>query len=322
MIVGVNYPWRRYGGDFGPTVWGSRSGIASEAGAVAAEFAAMAGAGVEVVRWFLFADARGGIRLDAGGWPDGFGEGTLEDLDTWLAIALAHAVRVVPVLFDHTLAFRAATIGGAAVGGHGRWLAEPTGHARLLDTVIGPLARRYGSRGSHAELGAAVFAWDLLNEPDWLVAEHAPSARVEQPMPFDVLAAWVRDACGVFHGADGHVLGLGRVGETTHDHRMVGGDGDAVVAGDFGEAARLGFAHDVIGNLDVVESRLGENLRFGYLLAGDAHRARVELHPRDGRDFVRFDVRPEGDARRRAARLHPLDVGRHDVHVDQYTRCL
>jgi hypothetical protein len=209
MIVGVNYPWRRYGGDFGPTVWGSRSGIASAADAVAAEFAAMAGAGVEVVRWFLFADARGGIRLDAGGWPDGFGEGTLEDLDTWLAIALAHAVRVVPVLFDHTLAFRAATIGGAAVGGHGRWLAEPTGHARLLDTVVGPLARRYGSRGSHAELGAAVFAWDLLNEPDWLVAEHAPSARVEQPMPFDVLAAWVRDACGVFHGADAGAVTVG-----------------------------------------------------------------------------------------------------------------
>ena len=47
----------------------------------------------------------------------------------------------------------------------------------------------------NAHLGRAIYAWDLLNEPDWLVTELYPTRRATA-MPFDVLAAWVRDAAG------------------------------------------------------------------------------------------------------------------------------
>ena len=213
MTAGVNYPWRRYGGDFGPTVWKTTHGIRADHAEIAGDFAAMAAAGVDVVRWFVFTDARGGLRVDAQGWPAGFLEGALDDLDALFALALDAGVRVVPVLFDHTLVFAPTDAGGARVGGHYAWLADPEGQARLLDCVLSPLFARYGARGSHAHLGPAVFAWDLLNEPDWIVAEHHPNRRVPAPIPFDVLGAWVRAAIGTLrtHEAGAVTIGNARL---------------------------------------------------------------------------------------------------------------
>ncbi|MGD9902255.1 MAG: hypothetical protein AB7U83_02200 [Vicinamibacterales bacterium] len=195
----MNYPWRHYGGDFGPTVWGSHAGVTTAADEIAADLAAMAALGVEVVRWFLFADARGGVTIDADGWPSGIHPAALADLDAALALAAAHRLRLVPVLFDHRLAFRRADLAGATVGGHLRWLADPDGQARLLATVIAPVVGRYAPGGARADLAGAVAAWDLLNEPDWIVAELSPAPEIERPVPFDLFAAWVRDAAGLVH---------------------------------------------------------------------------------------------------------------------------
>ena len=208
LTIGVNYPWRHYGGDFGPSLWGTHRGITTAAADIGADLHALAAAGVEAVRWFVFTDARGGLAIDGRGWPAGFLDGTLDDLDALCALALAAGIRLVPVLFDHTLAFHPTATAGVTVGGHRPWLADPEGQSRLLDTVIAPLAHRYGARGSHAHLGRAVLAWDLLNEPDWLVTELYPTVRAT-PMPFDVLAAWVRDAAGELHRAGAGAVTVG-----------------------------------------------------------------------------------------------------------------
>ena len=156
MTVGVNYPWRRYGGDFGPTIWQTTHGIRADHTEIADDFAAMAAVGVDVVRWFIFTDARGGLRVDPQGWPAGFLDGALDDLDALFTLALDAGIRVVPVLFDHTLVFSPTEAGGARVGGHYAWLADPDGQARLLEAVIAPLAARYGTGGARGDLGAAV----------------------------------------------------------------------------------------------------------------------------------------------------------------------
>lgn len=208
LTVGVNYPWRHYGGDFGVTVWGTHHGITSAPAEVAADFAAMAAVGVEVVRWFVFTDARGGIRIGRDGWPAGCLDGALDDFDALCALALAAGLRLVPVLFDHSLAFHATELAGARVGGHRAWLADPEGQSRLLETIVAPLARRYGARGTHAPLGRAIYAWDLLNEPDWLVTELYPTRRAT-PMRFDVLAAWIRDAARELHHHDAGLVTVG-----------------------------------------------------------------------------------------------------------------
>lgn len=209
MRPGVNYPWRHYGGDFGPTVWGGDRGIRTAAAAIADDFAVMRAAGLHVVRWFAFTDARGGLALEADGRPAGVHDDALADLDALLELALAADLAIVPVLFDHTLAFRAREAAGAVVGGHVAWLADPDQQARLLDAVVAPLAARYGAGGPRRDLRAAIHAWDLLNEPDWIVRELHPSPDVEAPIPFDVLAGWVREAAAVLHARDAGLVTLG-----------------------------------------------------------------------------------------------------------------
>jgi hypothetical protein len=205
FLTGVNFPWLRYGGDLGRSVWGVRAGAASAA--LAAELAQLAAAGVDVVRWFLFADARGGLTVERDGLVGTVQSEAWEDLDALLACAAGAGVRLVPVLFDHPLVFRQrGGEGGVALGGHADWLATPEGQARLLERVIAPLAARYGARGPRGDLGAAVFAWDLLNEPDWIVREMHPQPAVERPIVFDQLAAWVRQAAALLHAR-----GAGRV---------------------------------------------------------------------------------------------------------------
>lgn len=209
MAAGVNYPWRHYGGDLGRSVWGTDHGVRSAASVIADDFAAMRAAGVAVVRWFLFTDARGGLALDDGRRPTGVRNDALADLDALFTLALDAGLAVVPVLFDHTLAFRAHEAAGARLAGHGAWLADPDAQGRVIETIVAPLAARYGSGGVRRDLRPAVHAWDLLNEPDWIVREFHPSAAVEAPIAFDVLAGWVRDAATTLHRRDAGLVTIG-----------------------------------------------------------------------------------------------------------------
>ena len=200
LMVGVNYPWRHYGGDFGPTVWGTHAGVTAAPAAIADDLARMAGCGVQVVRWFVFTDARGGIRVDAAGWPDGLLPGTLADLDAALELAAAAGLQLVPVLFDHTLAFRATDAAGARVGGHGRWLGDPDGQARLLERVVEPvIAPLRSARRTRRRSAAPCTPGICSTSPTGSSPSSARRRQVEWPVPFDVLAAWVRDAADLAH---------------------------------------------------------------------------------------------------------------------------
>ena len=199
VIVGVNYPWRHYGGDFGATVWGRHTGVSPAPRDIADDCAAMAAHGVKVVRWFVFADGRGGLRVDAAGWPDGLHPATFDDLDAALGLAAAAGLQVVPVLFDHPWHSAPPTPPAPASAVTAQWLADREGQARLLERIVEPVVARYGPHGPRAELAPAIHAWELLNEPDWIVGELNPSRLVERPVPFDVLAAWVRDAADLVH---------------------------------------------------------------------------------------------------------------------------
>lgn len=209
MIAGVNYPWRTYGGDFGRNVWGPAAGIRAHRDEIRADLEAIAASGARVVRWFVFTDARGGLLIDGDGWPCGIDEEAVADLDALFGLALTAGLQIVPVLFDHRLAFDATDVAGVRLGGHMRWLADPEGQQRLLDAVIAPLAARYGANGEGAALGASVYAWDLFNEPDWIVRELHPSRHVASPVPFDVFARWLKAAGDQFRRHEAGRLTLG-----------------------------------------------------------------------------------------------------------------
>jgi hypothetical protein len=153
QVPGINYPWTvfqgrpNYGCDFGRNRWNSHTGVTAHLADVRADFEVMAGAGVEVTRWFAFTDGRGGLAWNAAGTLVGLDDKCLDDFDAALEIATAAGIRVCLVLIDFT------------------WLDDPARRAALesdafVDRVLDPLLDRYGK--SHA-----IHSFDLINEPDW-----------------------------------------------------------------------------------------------------------------------------------------------------------
>ena len=111
LLTGVNYPWTivrgspNYGCDFGLNVWRAHSGVTTHPDEVRQDFAAMASIGLDVVRWFVFADGRGGVRWNDAGVA-GLAPGFFEDMDAALGIALDAGVRLCLVLFDYSWMLR------------------------------------------------------------------------------------------------------------------------------------------------------------------------------------------------------------------------
>ena len=74
---------------------------------------------------------------------------------------------------------------------------------------------------------------------------------------------------------------------------IVDGDHHVGIPGQVHQSRDFLGANDLIGDEQVADSRLGHNLGFSQLGAGDADGARPKLHPGDSRAFVRFAVGAE-----------------------------
>lgn len=204
---GCNYPWSTdgrtvfYGLDFGANVWGSHLGVSTRRDAVAVDFAEMAALGFTVARWFLFCDGRAGLVYDDRGLPAGFDPHFHADLDAALEIANGVGIRINLVLLDHRWMYAGVrhTIADPATGiileaslPHGRAhvLLSEAGRGRLFERVLSPLVRRYSPTGERSDLSSAVFGYEFMNEPDFVVEEWERdlSSHVPRPLPFEVLA--------------------------------------------------------------------------------------------------------------------------------------
>lgn len=177
VIAGANLPWIHYGCDFGRNRWDSHIGVSTHANEVRASFAAMASAGVDVVRWFVFTDGRGGLLWSALGELDGLDAAFASDMDAALDIAGSAGVRLCLALLDFA------------------WLDDPARRLALLDRddrsafldrVIDPVLDRFGRH-------QAIHSIDIINEPDWVVRELATD-RARAAWPLERLCAFVAAA--------------------------------------------------------------------------------------------------------------------------------
>ncbi|MEN0067446.1 MAG: hypothetical protein AAGA48_35270 [Myxococcota bacterium] len=158
FVAGVNLPWLRYGHDFG-RAWGNR-GIRTPDSReqLEADFDALVG--VEVVRWFLFADGRA------------LGQSTpdevLADFDAALEVADARGIQLMPVLFDFYWFDQAKIVNDVQLFGRREMALDPVLRRDLIETWIVPL-QRY-------DHDPRIFAFDLINEPEWALLDglHAP----------------------------------------------------------------------------------------------------------------------------------------------------
>jgi len=217
---GCNYPWSTdgstiyYGLDFGANVWGSHLGVSTRRPVIERDFAAMASMGFRVARWFVFADGRAGIVYDGAGLPAGLDPHFFVDLDTACEVARSVGMQLDLVLLDHRWLFDGVrdTIADPATGAlldvrlpHGRAdiLHSLVGRTALFARVIEPLVRRYGSGGARADLAGQIFAFELMNEPDFVIEEweRDVSRHVKRPLRFEVLAQMVAALSVLVHAS-------------------------------------------------------------------------------------------------------------------------
>jgi len=165
--LGVNYPWRNYGHDFGCTN-GKHCGIslAEAQESIAHDFAQIREAGVSVVRWFLFGDGRGGFLAENGisRKPDDF---LFADVATALHLAESHNLNLCFPLIDYLWLQEHGSNRHAHA--HEHVLHFAAGREAFLQNVLIPLFERFQGH-------PAIFAWDIANEPEWAIPEFHPIA--------------------------------------------------------------------------------------------------------------------------------------------------
>lgn len=208
FLLGANYAWVHYGGDFGGNGWGARGVSDPQTRAqVDADFAGMAQAGLQVVRWFLFCDGRAGIVFERG-VPTGLDARVLADMDAALETAGRHALQVNFVLFDYTWLLNETRVNGVRLYGHAEVLRSAAGRDALRERVLLPVLERYDAH-------PGLYSWEVMNEPEWVIAENAPMPRhrLREPIPLGEFHDFAREvAAAVHHRAAGRAtLGAARL---------------------------------------------------------------------------------------------------------------
>lgn len=203
MIAGINYPWSivngrpNYGCDFGRNIWNSHTGVSTHVDEVRADFAAMADMGIEVARWFVFTDGRGGVQWGRDRRLEGLDDLFFTDMDAALTCARDAGVRLCLVLFDYA------------------WMHDPLRRAlaarqrtEMFEALLEPLLDAYGTNGPRAELGQVIHSFDVINEPDWVTAGLEPPLGRET-LTLDELRAFVGDASARIHARSPALVTLG-----------------------------------------------------------------------------------------------------------------
>ncbi len=162
FLLGVNLPWMAYGCDFGANAWQPEGGLAQPARRNALErtFARLQADGIRPVRWFMLCDGRAGILFDEHDEPLGLDPHFFTDVDAALHTALQHGVKLMFVLFDFSWFGVRVSERGVTARGRAGIIRDQRKRGRLLERIVCPIFERYGGE-------SAIFAWDIVNEPDW-----------------------------------------------------------------------------------------------------------------------------------------------------------
>lgn len=119
---------------------------------------------LSLVRFFIFCDGRAVPTFAPDGSVLGMDDLFYRDFDVLLGAAERQGVLLVPVLLDFGWCAFPRMVSGVQLGGHADVIRDPAKRQTFLDRALGPLLERYGRH-------PAIFAWDVCNEPEWIVDE-------------------------------------------------------------------------------------------------------------------------------------------------------
>ena len=171
FFLGVNYPWANYAEDFGVCPSGHRGmSFPENLSKIAEEFARIRDCGAGVVRWFLFADGRGGFLAEKGISlrPDEF---LFADVRAALELAKHHGLKLCFSLMDYL--WLQDRTGKTPEHANEQVLQFAAGREAFLHRVLIPMFREFREH-------PALFAWEIANEPEWAIREfhRQPAARM------------------------------------------------------------------------------------------------------------------------------------------------
>lgn len=163
FIVGANLPWLRYGGDFGANAWSPLGGLSQRDAddPIVERLHLLRARGVEVLRWFVLCDGRAGLVVEPDGTPAGLDPFVEPDFEIALEWVGRAGLQLLPVLLDFHWCRPARLVNGVQIGGRRAMLARAPLRAALVDRVLSPLLARFGR-------DPRIYAWDLINEPEWI----------------------------------------------------------------------------------------------------------------------------------------------------------
>jgi hypothetical protein len=215
FVVGANLPWQSYGGDFGANAWSPQGGLASRGrdAALDERLHLLRASGVEVLRWFVLCDGRAGLAVEPDGTPAGLDDFVFADFEAALEYARRADLRLLPVLLDFHWCRPARVVNGVQCGGRLRMLGRQDWRAALVDRVIAPLGGRFGH-------DPGIFAWDVINEPEW-VTFRLGTWRPWGTLHVDALRAFIRLAAERLHVLSSHPVTMGSA-STRYLHAVQG----------------------------------------------------------------------------------------------------
>ena len=166
FVYGVNYAWRDFAGDFGGIAqWGVKGVAGAQAGYVA-DLADMQAQGANVIRWWMFPDFRGdGVTFDAKNVPTGVTAGAVADFTKALELLDQAGLFVMPTFFSFDNFRPTQTNNGVVIRGLAPIALDAAARKALVDNVVRPLVRA----AVQSPYGRRVFAWEVINEPEWAV---------------------------------------------------------------------------------------------------------------------------------------------------------
>lgn len=147
--LGVNYAWKDWGMDFSNQGWDSRFQK------IQADLDVMKARGVRTLRWWVFTDFVASPLWEGEG-PHrrctGLPEGWVENFKKAVEAAHDRGIRLYPVLSSFDLGRK----------GFKEVVSDKTLRQSFIEKAVRPLLDAVGKN-------EGIFAWDIINEPEWLV---------------------------------------------------------------------------------------------------------------------------------------------------------